>query len=69
MVWDDHMIGQRDAYSQVAAATMGRATFQIWVRAANEYEPSPNHAGTWSSAKPERAVVWKMEVAGLAGVE
>ena len=47
MVWDDHMIGQRGAYSQVAAVTMGRATSQIWARAVNEYEPSPNHAGGW----------------------
>ena len=29
MVWDDHMTGRREAYSQVAAVTMDRITSKV----------------------------------------
>ena len=69
MVWDDHMTGRREAYSQVAAVTTDRITSKVLAWTANEYELSPSHARTWSSAKPERAVVRRTEGADLVGVE
>ena len=63
------MIGRRDAYSHVAAVTMGKIPSQGLAWIANEYEPSPNHARTWNSPKPESAMVRRREVADLVGVE
>ena len=61
------MMGRREAYSQVIEVMTGRTPSQIRALTANEYEPSPNHARTWNSARLERMDEWKMGVTDLGG--